>query len=145
MDPNWIRWIVASLNKHFKNSITIPVYLENENRRTDPLEDYAEFRWSGPRFSEQSKDYWYIEVDIDVLVFSKGTGRNGYTPEVGIGSVLAAFTADIPVFQLPDPNLQLGCLRKEQDIIVTNFGLPKDQGRLRMASVEATYCMNLST
>lgn len=156
MDPNWIRWIVASINKHFSDALAaagLDLYVEGQDRRTDQEENYAELRYTGPRFFELSKGYWQIDVDLDVLVCSKTNDRNIYTPEVGVGSVLAAFTNDLPVSRYgkgpaDDANVQLGCLRLVPDnggICVNNFGYPKDQVRLRQASVEATYRMNLST
>jgi hypothetical protein len=156
VDPNWPRWIAASLARHFDAELTLaglPMYLEGQDRRTDRLTDYAEFRYTGPRITELSKDYWQLDVDVDVLVVSKTSDSNIYTPEAGVGVVLAAFTPDIPVFRYgkgpqDDPDDQLGCLRmvpQTGGVLVTNFGPPKDQVRLRQASVEATYRMNLST
>jgi hypothetical protein len=156
VDPNWIRWIVSSLNKHFNDALTaagLPLFVEGPDRRTDKLQDYAEFRYSGPRFLELSKGYWQVDVDIDILVVSKTNDINIYTPEVGVGNVLAAFTNDVAVFQFgtgpgDDPNAQLGCLRlvpPNGGLTVNNFGYPREQVRLRQASVEATYRMNLST
>jgi len=132
----------------------LSVYIEGEDRETDGLEDYAELRYTGPRFNELSKDYWQIDIDVDVFVVSKSKNSNIYTHETNIGIVTAAFTEDLGVFELgpgpdDDPLSQIGCLLLVRPpgggITVTNFGLPKDQVRLRQASVDATYRMNIST
>ena len=88
-----------------------------------------------------------------MLVCSKTNDRNIYTPEIDVGNVLAAFTDEIAVFKLgnnplDDPLVQLGCLTLVPDngpIRVTNFGINREQVRLRQASVEAIYRMNIST
>lgn len=151
-NPNWSRWIAASINKHFNDVLSasnLPLYIEGTDRRTDCIQDYAELRYTGPRFTELSRNYWQIDIDLDVLVVSKTNDANIYTPETEVGVVLAAFTEDIAVFTYgDDPNVQLGCFRLSPDnpgVIVNNFGYPRDQVRLRQASVEATYRMNLST
>ena len=67
--------------------------------------------------------------------------------------MLAAFDDEIAVFKLgnktqDDPNVQLGCLTLDNangPIRVTNFGINREQVRLRQASVEATYRMYIST
>lgn len=156
VDPNWTRWIAASLCKHFKDSLDssgLPLFVEGQLRRTDHLEDYAELRYTGPRFNELSRGYWQIDVDLDVLIVSKSKNTSIFDPEIDVGAVLAAFTEDIPVQKYgnkpgDDPDVQLGCLRLNPEggeIVVNNFGYPQDQVRLRQASVEATYRMNLQT
>lgn len=156
MDPNWLRWIVASITKHFADALNGSLYLQIEgtDRRTDQLQDYAELRYDGPTFDELSKGYWCIHINLDVLVCSKINDVNIYTPQVDVGVVLAAFTSDIPIFcygngQQDDPNLQLGCMvlkpYADVPIRVTNFGINREQVRLRQASVEATYRMYITT
>jgi len=156
VDPNWTRWIAASLDQHFKESLAdsgLTLFVEGQLRRTDHCEDYAELRYTGPRINELSRNYWQIDVDLDVLVVSKSKNTSIFGPEVDVGKVLAAFTEDIPVFKYgngpdDDPNVQLGCLllnRDDGEILVNNFGYPQDQVRLRQASVEACYRMNLTT
>ena len=156
MDPNWLRWIIASVTQHFATSLTaagLYLQVEGTDRRTDQIQDYAELRHDGPRFNELSKGYWRIDLDLDVLVCSKTNDLNIYTPEIDVGNVLAAFNDEIAVFKLgnkpqDDPNVQLGCLTLDNangPIRVTNFGINREQVRLRQASVEATYRMYIST
>lgn len=158
MNPNWQRWITASLNKNFNDVLSdadqpLPLYIEGTDRRTNELQTYAELRVDGPYYVELSKGYWQIDVDIDVLIDHKVNNEDLYAMQRAIGTVLAAFTTDIPVFMYgdgtdDDPMTQLGCFKllpDEEPIRVTNFGQPKLENREYQATVNAKYRMNLST
>lgn len=159
MNPDWQRWITMSLNKAFNDSLSdadppLFLYIEGTNRRTNEQKTYAELRIDGPYYTELSKDYWQIDVDIDVLVMNKTNNEDMYAMQRAIGTVLAAFTTDIPVFMYgngtdDNPMTQLGCFRllpnDEVPIRVTNFGQPKLENREYQATVNAKYRMNLST
>ena len=69
-NPNWPRWIKASIAQHFKNAIgtNLFVHLEGEDRRTKDKHAYCEVRLDGPKSNELSKGYWEIDITIDVLV-----------------------------------------------------------------------------
>lgn len=155
MNLNWQRWITASLYKHFKDacdSASLFMYIEGTDRRTNEQRTYAELRVDGPYYTELSKGYWQIDVDIDVLVMDKTNNVDLYSMQRAIGNVLAAFTTDIPVFMYgagtdDDPMTQLGCFKllpnDAEPIRVTNFGQPKLEIKESQASVEARYRMNL--
>jgi hypothetical protein len=151
MNPNWTRWIVASINKHFADIIKpdLDLYIEGTDRRTGQEQNYAELRHDGPRCTELSKGYWHIDVVVDILVVSKTNDQDIYTLERNLGLVQSAFTEDIPVFKYgDDPSDQLGCLtlcpRPDEPIRTNNFGQVENDTRLRQASVDACYRMNLS-
>jgi hypothetical protein len=145
VDPNLVRWLVSSILLYFGNGITIPVFNEGHNRRTDDLKDYCEVRYTGPRIIELSHRYWDIQLDVDVLVVNKTNDKDLYTLERNVGQVLSLFNTDIAVMKYgDDPNIQVGCFRCGP-VTVNHFGEIKHPHRLRQASLEATYQLNLTT
>lgn len=155
MNPNWVRWIVASINKHFNDVInpTLYMHIEGTDRRSQDLHDYAEFRRDGPQATELSKGYWELDIEVDILVVNEFSPNDLYALERNLGLVQSAFTTDIPVFMYgdgddDDPLVQLGCLvlcpRPDEPIRTTFFGQVQNELRLRQASVDACYRMNLT-
>lgn len=159
MNPNWQRWVVASFNKHFNDAITgnnppLFMYVEGTDRRTNEQQTYTELRVDGPYYTELSKGYWQLDVEVDILIMHKVGNVDLYAPQRAIGIVLAAFTTDIPVFMYGDGTdddslTQLGCFvllpDEPEPIRVTNFGQPRLENREYQSTVNAKYRMFLST
>lgn len=151
MNPNWTRWIIASINKHFSDAVSpFDLFIEGTDRRTALEHDYAELRRDGPEYCELSKGYWQIDITIDILVVNKLNDQDIYTLERNVGLVQSAFTTDIPVFEYGDsPLSQLGCLvlcpRPDEPIRTNYFGQVENDSRLRQVSVDACYRMNIAT
>ncbi len=153
-NPNWVRWIRASVNQHFHTIVQpsgLMLLFEGTDRRTEDQRDASELRLDGPKINEISKGYWRFDIVIDVLIKSALSDQNIYTIERDQGNVLAAFTTSISVFKygdgIDDDQTYLGCLVLCPDygeaIIVTNFGQVQNEVRVRQSTVEATYRMEL--
>lgn len=152
MNPDWMRWIISSINKYFSDAISpsLYLYISGTDRRTESLKDYAELRRDGPSCTELSKNYWQIDVVIDILVVNKMNVGDLYAFERNIGLVQSAFTTDFPVYMYGNsPDEMLGCfvLRPQPDepIRTSYFDQIQNDLRLRQASVEACYRMFLTT
>ena len=156
LNRHWPRWIKASFNVHFNAfAVTgnLPMYIEGTTRDTNDAIAFAELRLTGPRITEQSKGYWCIEIDVDILIDQKEVKNDIYAYDRNIGAMLAGFTTDIAVFKLGSglddaPDEQLGCFSllpsAPESIIITNFGAPNKDVKMLQATIEATYRMNLS-
>lgn len=151
-NPNWPRWIFASFTKHFdskRNSITL--FIEGDDNDTAPLSDYFEFRLNGPYMWERSKDWWEIQVTINILVVHKRNDRSIHTLHDNIGIMVAAFEKAIGMFRygtgLSDNNERFGCMQlvtdKDNSIQVDHFGQVNADVKEMQAMVQGTYCMYL--
>lgn len=101
VDQNYIRWIKQSFVKHLKDSLPgYPLFIEGEHRdlRSNP-EYWAEFRFDGPYFFEQSKNYYKIHVEINILVATILT-NDMYNQERQCGIIVEAMSVPVCIFKL---------------------------------------------
>lgn len=158
MNPNWTRWIHASLVLHFKEIIetkgNLKLYVEGQDRPegfTD-TEDRVEFRWDGPYAREVSRGYWVIELEINLLMISSTGKDDTHKHKKFVGLVQTAFTNTINVMRrgdgVDDNNTLLGCLQlrtDDQEAITTSyFGKIETDVSIEQTAVEGHYKMNLS-
>lgn len=150
-NPNWSRWIFASLTDHF-NSLrqTIPFFVEGEIRSSE-IANFAEFRMDGPFFNEINVRHWHIDL-IAAILIQIIQDQDIHKLERYIGVFLPAFKTDIPVYrfgdQEEDDNLQFGCLTLDSNfgekIRIDKFGQIQAATRIAQASIEAHYKMALT-
>lgn len=160
MNPNWIRWIHASLITYFTE------YFKDEERGRGLLfriegqdvakreeQDWVEFRWDGPTSREVSKRYWYLDIEINVLVSSIVSRDDTYRHKKNVGLVEASFINSIPVLrygdvQEVDDETLLGCLELRSDnreaIVTSYFGKIESDVVLEQSTVEAHYRLTLT-
>lgn len=117
IDPNWTRWINASINKHFDQVATdggTKILVPGE----DPIEirtrtAWAELSNNGPEFEPQSPEQYLVTTNIEVLCAVKGK-VNIYAIQRMVG-IFQAKMHPIFVFRFgenpeDDNNDLLGCL-----------------------------------
>jgi len=151
-DPNWARWIRASLNTSFINSLKTTysepgqIYIEGSTRQTNQFDKWIELRLTGLYMREES-GYWRFNVDYDVLV-SCNISPDVYTIDRMAGDVAAAFLSSIPLLKLGtgmgDDGSALGCLNLDTQFIasgirINQFGLVMPNLTVNQASVEGRY------
>lgn len=155
-NPNWPKWIQASIAKHFKtvanNNNYVSLVEELEERTTEFMEasDRIEIRMNGPFVKNQSANYYLLEIDANILIFSHmdETSENVYDG-IDIAGVMAqAASGPIPVYRLgnsiDDDGEQIGCLTLSRDgVKVFHFGEITRQDRLRQFSVDAGYKLEI--
>ena len=158
-DPNWPRWVQASVADHFKtvcNARGYPSLVEGiDERETDFIEssDRIEIRVNGPFTEEKSKGYWHFEVFVNLLISSH---MGGSLPNAYLGTEMAGYMAQaasdpIPVFKygngVDDDQSQIGCLAigrgKSDSVKVIHFGEINKEDRLRQFAVDVNYEMTL--
>lgn len=103
IDPNWTRWIVLSLAKHFKTKTDpISFFVEGENQKTADKQDYIEFRMNGPNIRNVN-GFYKFDLVVNILIVCKQTTTSILPIHNHVGIVAAAFTKFIPLYRLgPD-------------------------------------------
>src|SRR5208283_4132070 len=105
-NPNWARWVFASLAtmlKELAKDNQLPVLVEGLDERTTAFmdaTDRVEIRISGPFTRDLSNDYYELAVDANALFVSRyEDGKNKYDILNVIGIFQAAMDAPIPIFK----------------------------------------------
>jgi hypothetical protein len=103
---NLPRWIFASASSYFSSQIvsSIPMYLEGQERRTEDLNNYTEFRLDGPYVNQCSPKDYKVWMEINILIVCDIDPQDFHKIYRMCGTVLASFNA-IPISKLGDgPN-----------------------------------------
>lgn len=167
IDPNWARWIFASVAKALKDVVAdeenLAVLVEQLDERTAAFEQAsskAEIRITGPSTQELSKGYFRNCVDINVLltVRNDGAKKNAYEFVRYAGLFQEAMSSPIGVWNYgnqdgdyvsPDADtlVFIGCLKPRPGIQdstkVLHFGQIDTTSKLSQTMVDARYVMYL--
>ncbi len=144
---NWPRWIFASISKHFNDVAilnSIPMFIEGTHRFTKSDKKYFELRIDGPNFQEVSKNYFRLDVNVNILWAFNQDDEDFHEPQRIIG-FLAHAIDDICIYKygsgvLDDSSL-LGMLQLKLGPRANNFGQVRSDVRLMQGTVEGTYRM----
>lgn len=156
-DPNWSRWIYSSCAKHFNagaEDFSLPCFVEGDERNTDNLKQWIEVRLDGPYMKEVSRNYWRIDVEVNIFIGSVSDNQYMYDLQSLTGKVASMFGC-IPVTRTGDPiddpandGVQIGILDLKKHpaelIRISNFGKVRPDTRFQQATVEGHYEMYLS-
>lgn len=153
MNPDWTRWIHASLCTYVKaqlEALQVVVHFENQDRADiAKLKDAAEFRWNGPEAREYSRGWWELEVHLNFVAISTTNRKDTYAHKVLVGKIQSILRNSISIFKfgtgVNDDQSLFGCLQLRingRDSIMTNyFGRIVDPTEIEESTVEATYFM----
>jgi len=164
-NPNWSRWIISSIAEYYSVNVTTPLGLpllvagiDDRDAAFEQSPDRAEVRVNGPFTTEQSKGYWYIQVDINILISSNmgGEVKHRYTLENNTGKFHEYADTCIPIFRYGDPTqtpendgTQLGYLSpktgKNDSVRSLYFGQMNSVDRIRQSQIDAKYIMYVCT
>ncbi len=145
-DKNMHRWIITSINKHFLDlKEDVPLYFDHYQRD----QDWAELRVSGPSVNEYSRDCFFLDCIINILLTSF-IGADDYKIHRMAGLFVQACTpiccyryGDGP----DDDQTQFGTLQLEPSergkVDVVHFGIISPDNKFRRSFVEAAYKMEL--
>lgn len=148
VNANWSRWTLASVSKHF-STISLPLYIEGQHRLANAPKDFIELRVDGPYFTEYTKGYWRLYIEVGILVQSTLDAKDYHRLHRNLGLVANKFV-DIDAFKLGDDVLidtqeWFACLSLIQDeskrerIQTNNFGIIEASTALMQGSVEGHY------
>lgn len=146
----WVRWLHASINKHFlDNKGTLPMYLEGDERTLQDEAEFYELRIDGPFIIQPQKNEYFLDVEINVLVQVHMRHDKLYNIQTAIGPIVKAFTNAICVYKYGDTphddDTLLSYLRLNADSVDINyFGIIKEDTRLIQATIEGHYRMEIS-
>ncbi len=153
-NPNWPRWIFASVSKVFSATIspTLPFYAEGEDPKNLEKPRYVEFRMNGPVSTRKSGE-WRIEVVLNVLVVAKQNRDSIHPIHTDVGTAMNAFKNTINVYrygsELVDDRSYVGCLQRVEyegkEVVVNHFGQINPDVRELQAMVQGYYRMVLDT
>jgi hypothetical protein len=160
MNPNWTRWILASIAVYFKtalDTINLPLLCDGiDERELEKMHyNHAELRVSGPFIKELSKDYWEIRVDINILLiyFMQSDENNIYDLQSWCGIIQSAMNGPINIYkyggEVGDGGTRIGCLRilqgRNEANRVMHFGQVSRVDRIRESMIDGRFIMELET
>jgi len=154
INADWSRWIFASVSYHFdQRKGSLDMFIEGQHRDTRTLKDFFELRVDGPYYTELSKNYWQLYIEVNALVQSTKDDHSYHRIWDNCGTVSAMFT-DIPVYKygngILDDQSYLGCLNLLQDtrgrerLQTSHFGQIEPKTPILQATIEGHYEMHLS-
>ena len=162
VNPNWTRWIFASLATMMKavaSDNNISVLVEGLDERTTEFmdsTDRVEIRITGPFIRDLSVTtaYYELAVDMNALFVSRyETGKNNYKILQVIGAFQTAMDAPIPIYKygdLPgdDETVCIGVMeprnQKGEAVRVMHFGQADLTNRIKQSLVDARYLLFLT-
>ncbi len=148
---NLARWLYASTSKYF-NAIALAndlhFFVEGTNRETNEQQKYIEFRLDGPSITELSKNYYRLDVEINILWSFNQDDEDFHEPERLKGILMDAMQ-NICIYKFGDgPNdddslVNTLQLKQDQRIVtrVSNFGQVRKDARLMQGTVEGSFNM----
>jgi hypothetical protein len=153
-NPNWARWIFASVAKHFDESKgDIGLFIEGETRDSaNQINEGAELRMNGPFINNPSGGYWVLDVDLNVLINTLIDEGDSHKSWRMAGVFINAFKFNIPVYrygdQPDDDGTFLGCLQLRQDrgddLVITNLGEISPDIRMNQMTISAIYKLEIN-
>lgn len=150
---NLTRWTYSSIAKHFSTYANgTAFYIEGQTIEDDKL-DRAELRINGPFISHPTKNEWYIDIEINLLLTCGMVEEDAYKIWKYVGQWLEAFTDSISVFKFgdgpsDDEDELVSCLIMQHDrgddIILTQFGQVDPTMRVLQSTLNALYSMYIT-
>lgn len=148
-DPNWPRWIKASLDKVVDaNKGPYLIFHEGQNRPSPWPPKLMEFRIATVDIRETTKDFWRIEVEAQ-LICATALSTDFFAIDRMTGDACAILQRSVPVYKWgdgsgDDPTVQIGCLTwwKFTDGVNTpihHFGQVDTTNKRLEATVAAKY------
>lgn len=144
INQNWSTWILASLSKHFSSLATADekyfVQGMANDLRDQSTGDWYEFRFSGPEYTELSKDYYRIDCTVNLLIQSKVDRSDFHRIYMLCGKAASKFEKVIPVYSDFDTSTIFECFNLIDGIVTTrHFGQIDKKLNLYQATVEGSY------
>lgn len=157
-DPNWQRWIRASVNFYMSEKFkSIPAeqqtyfFAEGFERDTENKADWVECRVDGVFTDKKADGQWHLGVEINLAISFNQDMVNAYRQEI-LQGYCQSFLVDCicinKIGDLPDDDgTELGCLRllsgRRERIVTSNFGKISPNTRILQSTVEAHYSIYL--
>lgn len=150
----WVRWIYASINKHFDDRKgKYELYIEGDERTQSDEAEFAELRIDGPFITIPQKGLYLIDVEINVLTQTHLDPRQHYLAQEMVGVFARAFTNLLEVHKYGDGPLDDGslleCFHLQRDlresIDINYYGIIKEDVKITQTTIEGHYRLELWT
>lgn len=152
INVNWNRWILASAYTHFTGLVGENLLLDGMDRDDldkDPL--FGEFRLDGPRYNQQTNNYYRLWFAINIVVTSAIDPVDLTLKHDLIGDIVNAFTLELAINKygdgVDDDDSLLECATLDRDfpIRVNQLGQIDKDLRIEQATIEGHYLLYLTT
>jgi hypothetical protein len=158
-NPNWPRWIFASIADYFKTAaqaIPLPLLVEGIDERMGDDEHYshAELRINGPSIQELSKGYFRLQVGINVLLTELMERTHTYDLQDWCGAFSVAMDGPINLYHYGpdtggvDDGQWFDCLlplkSKFDPNRIFHFGQISKTDRVRQSMVDGAFVVYLT-
>ena len=146
---HWIRWVYASINKHFSDRLSAiyPVYVEGDERTLETKAEFIEIRIDGPFIEQPCPNVYYLDMQINLLVQTHMDRNDVYKTVRTVGHIVKHFMNNICVYKFGDDESLLGVLKLKRElkegIDVNSFGIVHQDTRITQSTVEGHYRMEL--
>jgi len=151
---SWVKWLYASVNKHFmdrKGSYNL--YIEGDERVFQNESEFAELRIDGPFIKQPQKNLYYFDLEINVLIQTHLDPNKLYKNLEAIGVFTKAFSNTICVYRygdgIFDTSTLMGELHLQRDlgenVDINNYSIIKEDTRLTQSTIEGHYRLELWT
>lgn len=154
-NENWDRWIFATMafnfNEQFKNDFEI--FIEGTHRGLPGNTELLEFRMNGPQRRQPSRGYFWLTVQINILIRSYMDDNDFHKIQRNVGKVVNWLANNHCIFRygdgVDDDQTLLGTLHhknraKSDKVQVNHFGQIDPKFRIEEATVEAEFEMYLN-
>jgi len=154
INPRWTKWIIASITKHFHNTLQVDAGIQTHDPGTyyttkDREDQHCEVRVDGPRFKELSKAYFNAYVEVNIFISVDMDRQDMLKMPIMMGTVQNAMTQTITVYKLgndaEDDGSKVCCLvmldnsNRTEAVETNNFGQIDPNVPLHQAACEAHY------
>lgn len=147
MNPQWLKWIVHSMNLHFYDRLD-PLYIEGRKRPTKETLPRFELRIDGPDFTQRTGKVWYIDSEVNILIVSERSETNAYSHTELVTQAVTSMADCIHILKHGDDESLLGCFDRtnpNEKIEIRNFTSTEASSRVLASTVECNYRMCLIT
>lgn len=157
INPNWSRWIKASVAYHISQELPDNLLVEGAHRISldQEVKDQVELRLDGPDIEIFSATHYVLHIQINCLI-STGVRENQlYTQEEVVGRVQELLSQDILIYKYgsgdDDDDSFLGCMVLKQSrpynqfLETKNFGVIDQKYAMQQSTVEGHYTLEIKT
>jgi hypothetical protein len=120
------------------------MFIEGTKRFTDEDEKYIEVRVDDPDFQEVSKNYFRIDVHVNILWSFNQDNEDFHEPQRMVG-VFAYAMNDICIYRygngIVDDSSLVGTLQLKQGPTANTLGQVRSDARLMQGTIDGTYRM----
>jgi hypothetical protein len=147
INPNWGRWLKASVTRHFSivsKKIDMPIYLDRYDRDSD----WVELRTSGPYITEPHRGFIFVDYNVDILITTYEK-LNAYKIDKLCGIYASELREEICVYAYgdgeDDDHSLIGALKVKDgmSINVHTFNLILPEAKFKRSSVETDLTFDL--